>query len=107
MTPELVDALTQLDPFGAANPKPLFRAGPVVLHGTPKTVKERHLKLIFKQEGRALPAIAWRLADRCDYLTANRDELELAYSLEAREYQGVRTTQLTVADVRVPAGVCV
>ena len=33
---------------------------------------------------------------------SNRHGLELAYSLEQGEYQGERTTELTVADVRVP-----
>ena len=91
-----------------ANPKPVFRAGPVALMGAPRTVKDRHLKLLFRQDGRTLPAIAWRAAERGEYLTANRGALELAYSIEAGEYQGVATTELTVADVRVPTGaVCV
>ncbi len=107
ISPEVLDGLTRLGPFGPANPKPVFRAGPVALMGTPRTIKERHLKLLFRQDGRTLPAMAWRAADRGAYLTANRDALELAYSVEAGEYQGVPTVELTVADVRVPAGVCV
>jgi single-stranded-DNA-specific exonuclease len=106
ISPDVLDGLTKLGPFGAANPKPVFRAGPVALMGTPRTIKERHLKLLFKQDGRLLPAIAWRAADRSEYLAANRDGLELAYSVEAGEYQGVPTTELTVADVRVPPGAC-
>jgi len=107
ISPAVLEGLARLSPFGAANPKPVFRAGPLALMGTPRTVKDRHLKLMFKQDGRTLPAIAWRAAERGEYLSANRDVLELAYSVEAGEYQGVRTTELTVADVRVPAGACV
>jgi single-stranded-DNA-specific exonuclease len=103
---EVLDGLERLGPFGPANPKPVFRAAPVELMGAPRTVKERHLKLLFRQDGRTMPAIAWRAAERSEYLAANRDGLELAYSLEAREYQGMQTTELTVADVRVPAGAC-
>ena len=102
----VLESLERLGPFGPANPKPVFRAAPVALMGKPRTVKERHLKLLFRQDGRTLPAIHWRAADRSDYLNANRDGLELAYSLDAREYQGMQTTELTVADVRMPAGVC-
>jgi hypothetical protein len=40
--------------------------------------------------------------EREEYLTANRFGLELAYSLERGEFRGERTTELTVADVRVP-----
>jgi single-stranded-DNA-specific exonuclease len=101
----VMEGLERLGPFGPANPKPVFRAAPVALMATPRTVKERHLKLLFRQDGRTMPGIAWRAADRSDYLAANREGLELAYSLEAREYQGMQTTELTVADVRMPAGV--
>jgi hypothetical protein len=46
--------------------------------------------------------MAWRAADREAYLTANRFGLELAYSLGESEYRGERTTELTVADIRLP-----
>lgn len=104
---EVVEGLERLAPFGPANPKPVFRAAPVAIVGAPRTVKDRHLKLLFGQDGRRMPAIAWQAADRSDYLNANREGLELAYCLESREYQGVVTTELTVADVRLPSdGAC-
>ena len=83
-------------------PKPVFRASPVELLQPPRRLKDRHLALMFKQNGRAFRAIAWRAVDREDYLIANRSGLELAYSLEQGEYRGEVTTELTVADVRVP-----
>jgi hypothetical protein len=70
----------------------------------PKRLKERHLSLLVRQDGRSFRAIAWRAADREPYLLANPSGLELAYSLEQGEYRGERTTELTVADVRGPIG---
>ncbi len=99
---EVVRALGRLGPFGAANPKPVFRAAPVDLMTPPKKVKDRHLSLLFRQDGRSFRAIAWRAADREDYLTANRVGLELAYSLDETEFRGEKVTELTVADVRMP-----
>jgi single-stranded-DNA-specific exonuclease len=104
---DVVRALARLGPFGSANPKPIFRAAPVDLIAPPKKLKERHLALMVKQAGRAFRAMAWRAADREDYLTANRSGLELAYSLNESEYRGERTTELTVADIRVPVEVLV
>ncbi|MEO8070509.1 MAG: single-stranded-DNA-specific exonuclease RecJ [Acidobacteriota bacterium] len=104
---EVVAVLSELGPFGAANPKPVFRASPVELMAAPRKVKERHLSLLFKQDGRSFRAIAWRAAEREPYLSANRFGLELAYSLDESEYRGEKTTELTVADVRVPDGVAV
>lgn len=102
---DVVRALARLGPFGSANPKPVFRASPVDLIAPPRKLKDRHLALMVKQAGRAFRAMAWRAADREAYLTANRSGLELAYSLNESEYRGERTTELTVADIRVPVEV--
>jgi single-stranded-DNA-specific exonuclease len=101
---DVIAGLERLGPFGAANPKPVFRAAPIELMEPPRRLKDRHLALLVRQNGRAFRAIAWRAADREEYLAANRFGLELAYSLDQNEYRGERTTELTVADVRVPAG---
>jgi single-stranded-DNA-specific exonuclease len=100
---EVVESLQRLGPFGAANPKPIFRASPVDLLTPPRRLKDRHLSLQFKQGSRSFRAIAWRAIDRESYLNAHRSGLELAYSLEQGEYQGQRTMELTVADVRLPS----
>ncbi len=100
---DVVSALAQLGPFGAANPKPIFRASPIDLMAPPRKLKERHLALLVKQAGRSFRAMHWRAAERAEYLTANRFGLELAYSLDESEYRGERTTELTVADIRLPA----
>ena len=99
---DVIEGLVQLGPFGASNPKPVFRASPVELLQAPKRIKDRHLSLLFRQEGRAFRAIAWRAAEQEAYLSANRFGLEVAYSLEQGEYRGETTTEMTVADVRVP-----
>ncbi len=99
---EVIEGLTRLGPFGAANPKPVFRASPIDLVQPPRRLKDRHLALLIRQDGRAFRAIAWRAVEREEYLTANRFGLELAYSLDRGEFRGERTTELTVADVRVP-----
>jgi hypothetical protein len=70
----------------------------------PKRIKDRHLSLLVRQDGRAFRAIAWRAAEREAFLDANRFGLEVAYSLEQGEYRGERTTEMTIADVRLPAG---
>jgi single-stranded-DNA-specific exonuclease len=101
---DVIEGLAQMGPFGPSNPKPVFRASPVDLLEPPRKLKERHLALLVKQDGRAFRAVAWRSADRHDYLAANRVGLELAYSLDRNEYRGETMTELTVADVRLPAG---
>jgi single-stranded-DNA-specific exonuclease len=102
ITGEVVQGLSRLGPFGSANPKPVFRASPVELAQPPRVMKERHLSLMFRQDGRSFRGIAWRAAEREAYLSSNRFGLELAYSLDQNEFQGEIVTELTVADVRTP-----
>ena len=94
-----------MGPFGSGNHKPVFRAMPVELVETPRRLKDRHLALMLRQDGRAFRAVSWRGADREAYLMAHRTGLELAYSLDQNEFRGERTTELTVADVRMPVEV--
>lgn len=101
----VVEGLLRMGPFGAGNPKPVFRASPVELIERPRILKERHLALMLRQDGRAFRAMAWRASDREPYLNANRQGLELAYSLEQNEFRGETRTELSVADVRVPVAV--
>ena len=99
---EVIAGLGRLGPFGAANPKPVFRASPIDLVDAPRKLKDRHLALLVKQDGRAFRAMAWRAAEREEYLSANRLGLEMAYSLGQGEFRGEKVTELTVADLRRP-----
>jgi single-stranded-DNA-specific exonuclease len=101
----VVEGLARMGPFGSGNHKPVFRAMPVELVETPRRLKDRHLALMLRQDGRAFRAVSWRGADREAYLMAHRTGLELAYSLDQNEFRGERTTELTVADVRMPVEV--
>jgi single-stranded-DNA-specific exonuclease len=99
----VVQGIARLGPFGPSNPKPVFRASPVDLMAPPRTLKERHLSLMLKQQGRSFRAMAWRAVERAEFLNATRFGLELAYSLDESDYQGERVTELTVADIRARA----
>jgi single-stranded-DNA-specific exonuclease len=98
----VIEGLARLGPFGAANAKPIFRASPVDLVDAPRRLKERHLSLMLRQDGRAFRAMAWRAADREPFYQTHRFGLELAYSLDQNEFRGERVTELTVADLRLP-----
>jgi single-stranded-DNA-specific exonuclease len=100
ITPDLIEALGALEPFGVGNPRPVFAASPVDIVDGPRLLKERHLKLAVRQDGRTFRAIAWRAADRFAALEARRDRLALAFSLERDDYAGDSFVQLAVADLR-------
>jgi single-stranded-DNA-specific exonuclease len=89
-----------LAPFGAGNPRPVFAARRVEIVDGPRKLKERHLKMSLKQEGRIFRAIAWRAAERHDYLAEHRSALDVAFSLEQNQYNGETYLELTLADIK-------
>ncbi|HEY2431462.1 MAG TPA: single-stranded-DNA-specific exonuclease RecJ [Vicinamibacterales bacterium] len=100
ITPALVDGLNAMAPFGLANPRPVFHAMPVEIVDGPRPIKDRHLKMTFRQDGRSFRAIAWRAAERAAFLTEHRAGVNLAFSLEQNEYQGETYLELSVADFK-------
>ena len=100
ITQDLVDGLSALAPFGLANPRPVFHAMPVEIVDGPRPIKDRHLKMTFRQDGRSFRAIAWRAAERAAFLTENRAGVNLAFSLEQNEFQGETYLELSVADFK-------
>src|SRR5262245_13418778 len=95
--------ITALAPFGAGNPRPVFAARGVEIIDGPRKLKERHLKMALKQDGRIFRAIAWRAAERHDYLAEHKAALDVAFSLEQNEFNGEMFVELTLADARAAA----
>ncbi len=98
----VVADLEQMAPFGLANAKPVFDASGVELLGTPRRIKERHLKVQVRQDGRVFNAIAWRSSEKAAQWEQHRQSLRLAYSLDKQTFRGETTLELTVADLRCP-----
>jgi len=101
ISPEVVDCLQRLAPFGSANPKPVFEASRVDIVTGPTTMKDRHLSMTVRQHGRVFRAIAWRAAEHAGVLQANRAGLDLAYHLERNEFRGESTIELNVCDIQL------
>ena len=100
LTGKVAAQIVALAPFGAGNPKPVFAATGVEIADGPRRLKERHLKMAVRQDGRVLRAIAWRGVERYGFLETHRAPIDLAYSLEQNEFNGETYLELVVADVR-------
>jgi single-stranded-DNA-specific exonuclease len=99
---QVASELTALAPFGAGNPNPVFRASRVEVVDGPRLVKERHLKMAFRQDGRVMRGIAWRARERESFISEHRTAIDLAFSVEQDTWNGDRYLQLSVADFRAP-----
>ncbi len=89
-----------LAPFGPGNPRPRFHTGPVSIVDGPRLLKERHLKMSVKQNGRVLRAIQWNAAEHNERLIALKEGVEIAYTIEENEYQGSKYVELRLEDFR-------
>jgi single-stranded-DNA-specific exonuclease len=68
VTPELFQALQQLEPFGVGNPEPVFVARNARLMAPPRVLKEKHVKLRLGWNGESadeLSAEAMAVTPRC------------------------------------------
>jgi single-stranded-DNA-specific exonuclease len=103
ITAQVAEELAALAPFGAGNPSPLFSASRVEIVDGPRRIKERHLKMAFKQDGKVMRGMAWRAVEREEFVTGHREAIDLAFSLEQDIWNGERYLQLSIADFKAPA----
>jgi single-stranded-DNA-specific exonuclease len=99
---QVASELTSLAPFGAGNPRPIFRTSGVEIVDGPRRLKERHLKMAFRQDGRVMRGIAWRASEREEFVAEHRTAIDLAFSLEQDTWEGERYLQLSIADFKAP-----
>jgi single-stranded-DNA-specific exonuclease len=96
----LVEQLRQLEPCGYANPQPTFAStGLEVVSARLVGSDGKHLKLAVRdRRTRAVwDAIAFRMGDWYGELP---NRIDLAYALEINEFNGRKTLQLNVKDIR-------
>ncbi len=116
LTPASCRELARLEPFGEANPQPLFRARGVRLAQAPTVLKQRHLKLLLEdaQGSRRHTALFWNLWRDGLYQSAPRRpacaalvpgaELEIVFRLETtRHAQYGEQTQLILCEFFITA----
>jgi single-stranded-DNA-specific exonuclease len=96
----MLDELLRLEPFGQANQQPLLMSpGVEVVDARPRGGDGQHLRLLLRKGGATYEAIAFRLGHLADALR-RRPLIDVAYTLEANEWNGERRLQLNVKDFR-------
>ena len=78
-----------LAPFGHGNPPPLFAALDVEVAGPPVPMKEKHLRVMIRGNGRTLTLKAWNFAARAAELTPGA-RVDVAFALEEDPYSAAR-----------------
>ncbi len=105
ITPQLVDELARLEPFGHGNPEPVFLSRGLTILDKRRVGDGSHWKLTVR--GEALPptgCIAFGMGD-CDDRFRVGDEVDLVYTPGWNEFNGRREIQLEVHDIRHSSGI--
>jgi single-stranded-DNA-specific exonuclease len=94
--------ILRLAPFGYGNPSPTFAVRGVEIAAPPDIIKEKHVFLKLKVNGRPIRAKAWNFADRIGEFAAGT-RVDLALQFEDDAYSAARgysPWQAVVKDVR-------
>jgi len=107
VTPQLLEALGRLEPFGHGNPEPVFSSHGVNLLTPPKIIKEKHIKLRMNQKqsdaksSYSYEAMGWRMAKR---LVAEPcqpgDSLDVAFTVGFNFHPDFGGLELTLEDFK-------
>ena len=98
VTPAFMDHLTALEPFGSANPEPLFCTGRVHVADR-RLVGQRHLSLSLRQEGLPAAALVQAIHFNADQSAPIGETLaRLAFRPRWNHWNGRRKIQLVIAE---------
>ncbi len=93
---ELLRQHEALQPFGMGNPQPVFVARNLTLAADPKVMKEKHLSLSLRQNGREQRAVWFGGAAQ----ELPPQPWDVAFQIERNEYMGRVTAQMHIKAVR-------
>lgn len=98
-----IDELSQLEPYGMGNSRPVFALQQVTLSECrPIGKTKQHLRLgVETGQAHTLGAVGWSMASRtADVLEG--DQVDLAFTLEPNEFNGTVSPQLVLQDIHDP-----
>lgn len=98
VSPTFYKIISQMEPFGPENLRPLFITRNVSDTGYSRVVKEQHLKFSLRQEGYVISGIGFGMADKFALLE-NQQPVDIVFTLDENEWNGTRTIQLKVVDI--------
>ena len=110
VTPELLEILRQLEPFGQGNPQPVFSSREVSLLYPPRILKEKHAKFHVNQRQSETKtsynyeAVGWRMAGRlAGGPLQPGDQLDIAFTVGVNEHPEFGGIELNLEDFRKSA----
>lgn len=92
--------VSQMEPFGPQNLRPVFIAKKVTDTGFSKIVKELHLRVVLKQNDVTLTGIGFNMAEKYA-LIETKQPLDVVFSIDENEWNGETNVQLKLIDLKL------
>jgi single-stranded-DNA-specific exonuclease len=89
--------LTQMEPYGPQNMRPVFIARNITESGYSKIIKDQHIRFVLKQQNSILTGIGFSMADKF-YLLQNHIPIDIVFTVELNEWNGMKSVQLRMID---------
>ncbi|MSP07248.1 MAG: single-stranded-DNA-specific exonuclease RecJ [Chitinophagaceae bacterium] len=91
--------ISQMEPYGPDNVRPIFLAKGVRDAGYTKLVKEAHISFHVTQEQNTVKGIGYNMPQHIDLIKSGKP-FDLVFQLQLNEWQGTQTVQLQVIDIK-------
>ncbi len=92
--------ISQMEPFGPENMRPVFIARNIEDTGYSKIVKELHIRFVVKQGNVTFTGIGFNMAEKF-YLLQLKKPLDIVFTIDENEWNGNTSLQLKVIDIRL------
>lgn len=96
--------IVQMEPFGPENMHPVFITRNVTETGYSKILKALHIRFVIKQDDVILNGIGFNMADKFPLLISGKP-LDIVYNIDENEWNGNKSLQLKVIDLRLSEAV--
>ncbi len=100
INPSFFSILSQMEPFGPENMRPVFIARKVTNTGYSKIVKEQHIRFVLKQDTITLSGIGFNMAAKFELLQM-KQPLDIVFTIDENEWNGVKSLQMKMVDIRL------
>jgi len=92
--------ISQMEPFGPDNMRPVFLTRKVMDTGFSRILKEQHIRFVVKQGDTIVNGIAFNMADKFSLLQMN-EPVDIVYTLELNEWNNETNIQLRLIDMKL------
>ncbi len=100
ITKSFYNIITQMEPYGPENLRPVFITRNVWDTSWSKIVKELHVRFVLKQDNVVLTGIGFNMAEKFHLLQMQKP-IDIVYTIDENEWNGETNLQLKVIDFRL------